>query len=77
MKRLFSPDMYCSLPGPPLSEDSLITTLLSKGVNVAIGTVDAFAVRNTRFEVAWVCHDIYGKVPTLRVCRRHTIQMVE
>lgn len=44
-----------SLPGPPLSEDSLIETLLNKRVNVAITTEDEAAVRNGRFELAWVC----------------------
>jgi len=43
------------LPGPPLSEDSLIERLLAKGVNVAITTEDESAVRNGRFELGWVC----------------------
>src|ERR1700683_1258619 len=42
------------LPGPPLSYESAVTTLLAKGVNVAIGVVDEYTARNTRFDLAWV-----------------------
>lgn len=42
------------LPGPPLSNYSAATVLLDHGVNVAIGVVDEFAARNTRFDAAWV-----------------------
>lgn len=51
--------MSNSLPGPPLSHNSAITELLENGVNVAIGVVDEYAARNTRFDLAWV-----GIVPT-------------
>jgi len=50
------------LPGPPLTQDTGITTLLSKGVNVAIGVVDEFAARNTRFEVGWAALASNGKI---------------
>jgi hypothetical protein len=50
------------LPGPPLSADNLVATLLEKGVNVAIGTVDKFAVRNTRFEIAWIALNSNGRI---------------
>jgi hypothetical protein len=42
------------MPGPPLSHDSAVTALLARGVNVAIGVVDEYAARNTRFDLAWV-----------------------
>jgi len=58
---LYDAELYLSLkwtldrlPGPPLSYDSAITTLLAKGVNVAIGVVDEYTARNTRFDLAWV-----------------------
>ncbi|KAF8630433.1 hypothetical protein AX17_005410 [Amanita inopinata Kibby_2008] len=50
------------LPGPPLSADSLVTTLLQSGVNVAIGVVDESVVRNTRFELAWMALNSNGKI---------------
>jgi hypothetical protein len=42
------------LAGPPITQESLVTALLKAGVNVAIGVVDEYNARNTRFEVGWV-----------------------
>src|SRR6202044_2721795 len=56
------PTLY-SLPGPPLSYDSAVTTLLAKGVNVAIGVVDEYAARNTRFALAWVKISHWSYIP--------------
>jgi len=50
------------LPGPPLTADTAVLVLLSKGVNVAIGVVDEFAARNTRFEISWAALASNGKV---------------
>ena len=44
----------CRLAGPPISPETLVTALLKAGVNVAIGVVDEYNARNTRFEVGWV-----------------------
>jgi len=41
------------LPGPPLSENSTLSTLLSHGVETAIGVSEAWMARNTRLDVAW------------------------
>ncbi|TFK72449.1 hypothetical protein BDN72DRAFT_836217 [Pluteus cervinus] len=45
------------LAGPPLTQKSNVKTLLDAGVNVAIGVVDEFAARNTRFELGWLSLD--------------------
>jgi hypothetical protein len=42
------------LAGAPLTHDNVVMKLLEAGVNVGIGVVDGYAVRNTRFEAAWV-----------------------
>lgn len=47
-------ERFDRLPGPPLSYDSAVTTLLAKGVNVAIGVIDEYSARSTRFDLAWV-----------------------
>lgn len=44
----------CRLAGPPITQESLVTALLKAGVNVAIGVVDEYNARNTRFEVGCV-----------------------
>lgn len=47
--------MYlCRLPGPPISNDTAVLKLVEAGVNVGIGVQDAWAARNTRFDVALV-----------------------
>jgi hypothetical protein len=43
-----------SLPGPPLSRQTSVTTLLKYGVNVALGVTSEYDMRNARFEIAWV-----------------------
>ncbi|KAF8889894.1 hypothetical protein BD779DRAFT_1610936 [Infundibulicybe gibba] len=42
------------VPGPPLSRESTVMSLLAKNVTVAVGVVDESAARNTRFELGWV-----------------------
>lgn len=46
--------MFSRLPGPPLTQDSAITTLLAHGVKVGIGIIEQWSARNTRFDAAWV-----------------------
>ncbi|PFH51276.1 hypothetical protein AMATHDRAFT_142867 [Amanita thiersii Skay4041] len=41
------------LPGPPLSNDTGLITLLQKGVTVGLGIQEAWDARNTRFSVKW------------------------
>lgn len=42
------------MPGPPLTETSAISILLSNNVTVGIGVKDAWSARSTRFDAAWV-----------------------
>lgn len=44
------------LPGPPLSNDTALVTLLDHGVVVGLGIRSAWEARNTRFDVQWVGH---------------------
>ncbi|KII89857.1 hypothetical protein PLICRDRAFT_40029 [Plicaturopsis crispa FD-325 SS-3] len=50
------------LPGPPLSYESSVTTLLSHNVNVAIGVIDEYTARNTRLDLAWAALESDGRV---------------
>ena len=42
------------LPGPPVSNDTALVTLLENNVIVGIGTADAALAAQTRFDLAWV-----------------------
>jgi hypothetical protein len=42
------------LPGPPISNDTALVTLLENNVLVGIGTTDAALAAHTRFDLAWV-----------------------
>lgn len=42
------------VPGPPLTEETSISVLLGKNVTVAIGVLEEWQARNTRFDVGWV-----------------------
>ncbi len=42
------------LPGPPISNDTSLVTLLLNKVVVGIGTADAALAAHTRFDIAWV-----------------------
>ncbi|KAH7908517.1 hypothetical protein BJ138DRAFT_1068672 [Hygrophoropsis aurantiaca] len=50
------------LPGPPLSEESLVMRLLRAGVNVGIGVVDEYNAQNTRFEMTWSAFESGGLI---------------
>ena len=42
------------MPGPPLSNDTALVTLIKHSVTVALGVREAWEARNTRFELQWV-----------------------
>jgi hypothetical protein len=44
-----------SLPGPPLSNDTALVTLIKYSVTVGLGVREAWEARNTRFDLQWVC----------------------
>lgn len=50
------------LPGPPLTKESAITTLLAHGVTVGIGIVEQWSARNTRFDIAWAALESDDKI---------------
>ncbi|KAJ7888524.1 hypothetical protein B0H13DRAFT_2252760 [Mycena leptocephala] len=50
------------LPGPPLSRQTSVMTLLKHGVNVALGVTSEYDVRNARFEIAWAALDADGAI---------------
>ncbi|KAF7778394.1 hypothetical protein Agabi119p4_2739 [Agaricus bisporus var. burnettii] len=50
------------LAGAPLTHDNVVMELLEAGVNVGIGVIDGYAVRNTRFEVAWLALNSFGEI---------------
>jgi hypothetical protein len=51
-------DLKNSMPGPPLSNDTALVTLLRHGVTVGLGVQNAWEARNTRFDIQWVCDRI-------------------
>lgn len=50
------------LPGPPLTNDSAISTLLDHGVTVGIGILEPWSARSTRFDIAWAALESDGKI---------------
>lgn len=42
------------LPGPPLTKDNAVTTLLRHNVTVGIGIEESWSARNIRFDAGWV-----------------------
>ncbi|KIJ61333.1 hypothetical protein HYDPIDRAFT_42737 [Hydnomerulius pinastri MD-312] len=55
-------EMKRILPGPPLTKDTAISTLLRHGVTVGIGTVEPWNARNTRLDVAWAALESDGQI---------------
>ncbi|KAG6372339.1 carbohydrate esterase family 9 protein [Boletus reticuloceps] len=55
-------EMTRILPGPPLTKDSAITTLLAHGVKVGIGILEQWSARNTRFDAAWAALESNGQI---------------
>lgn len=47
-----------SLAGPPLTNDTDLVTLMENGVTVAFGQPEAWAARNSRFDLAWVSYNV-------------------
>ncbi|KAF5347941.1 hypothetical protein D9756_010123 [Leucocoprinus leucothites] len=50
------------LPGAPLTHHGTVMKLLDAGVNVGIGIVDGYDVRNTRFEAAWLAVNSFREI---------------
>ncbi|KAI0050216.1 hypothetical protein FA95DRAFT_1640562 [Auriscalpium vulgare] len=50
------------LPGPPLSNETAITTLLANNVLLGIGTPDAAFAHQIRFDLAWAAADAGGRL---------------
>ncbi|KDQ64250.1 hypothetical protein JAAARDRAFT_64138 [Jaapia argillacea MUCL 33604] len=50
------------LPGPPLSNDTALVTLLEHKVTVALGVRDAWQVQNTRFDLGWAALESNGRI---------------
>ncbi|KIK64860.1 hypothetical protein GYMLUDRAFT_258822 [Collybiopsis luxurians FD-317 M1] len=50
------------LPGPPLTQDSAITTLLAHNVTVGVGVTEAWDARNTRLDVGWAALEAGGTI---------------
>ncbi|KAK2466065.1 hypothetical protein APHAL10511_001707 [Amanita phalloides] len=50
------------LPGPPLSNDTALVTLLEHGVTVGLGVRDAHDARNTKFTVEWAMLESNGRI---------------
>ncbi|KAF8444526.1 composite domain of metallo-dependent hydrolase [Boletus edulis BED1] len=55
-------EMTRILPGPPLTKDSAITTLLAHGVKVGIGILEQWSARNTRLDAAWAALESNGQI---------------
>ncbi|EMD40496.1 hypothetical protein CERSUDRAFT_130402 [Gelatoporia subvermispora B] len=55
-------DDHRILPGPPLSNDTAVVTLLQHGVKVAIGIREGWQAANTRFDAAWTALETNGRV---------------
>lgn len=64
------------LPGPPLTNESAITTLLAHGVTVGIGTAEQWSARNTRFDIAWVCRFSFIKSLAHRMAIRLPLRVL-
>lgn len=62
--------LYSSIQGPPVTEQSLVTTLFVHGVTVGIGHqgvneeayLSAWAARNLRWDAAWVSYSVCDAV---------------
>ncbi|KDQ57532.1 hypothetical protein JAAARDRAFT_35246 [Jaapia argillacea MUCL 33604] len=50
------------LPGPPLSEQSAISLLLSHNVTVGIGIQEKWSARNLFFDIAWAALEAGGRI---------------
>jgi len=50
------------LPGPPLTAETSISTLLAHNVTVGVGVLESWEARNTRFDIGWAALETGGKV---------------
>ncbi|KAF8662710.1 hypothetical protein AX16_001152 [Volvariella volvacea WC 439] len=63
------------LPGPPLTQESIVTTLLAAGVNVAIGVVNEYDARNTRFDLGWLALESNGTLSRAQTLALSTVNL--
>ncbi|KIK81164.1 hypothetical protein PAXRUDRAFT_15392 [Paxillus rubicundulus Ve08.2h10] len=59
------------LPGPPLTQETAISRLVGHGVTVAIGIIESWDARNSRFDIAWAALEAGGKLS-----RKQAIKLV-
>ncbi|EGO25467.1 hypothetical protein SERLADRAFT_437208 [Serpula lacrymans var. lacrymans S7.9] len=50
------------LPGPPLSQQSSVSKLVTNNVTVGIGVVEIWEARNARFDLAWASLEAGGEI---------------
>jgi len=63
------------LPGPPVSNDTALVTLLENNVLVGIGTADAALAAQTRFDLAWATAESNGRVSPERAIGLGTVNL--
>ncbi|KZT35524.1 hypothetical protein SISSUDRAFT_1064386 [Sistotremastrum suecicum HHB10207 ss-3] len=63
------------IPGPPLSADSAISTLLKHNITVGLGTGENWEARNVRFDLAWAALDSGGELSLPEVLKLATVNM--
>ncbi|KAF9227427.1 composite domain of metallo-dependent hydrolase [Gyrodon lividus] len=59
------------LPGPPLTQETAISRLVTHGVTVGIGIIESWDARNSRFDLAWAALEAEGKIS-----RKQAIKLV-
>ncbi|KII92269.1 hypothetical protein PLICRDRAFT_37059 [Plicaturopsis crispa FD-325 SS-3] len=50
------------LPGPPLSSQNAIATLIAENVTVGVGIEEQWSARHTRFDIAWAALESSGAI---------------
>ncbi|KDQ21348.1 hypothetical protein BOTBODRAFT_99933 [Botryobasidium botryosum FD-172 SS1] len=50
------------VPGPPLTEETTVAILLKHNVTVALGILEEWEARNTRFDIGWAALEASGRV---------------
>lgn len=55
-------DQHRILPGPPLSNDTALVTLINHAVTVGLGVREAWQARNTRFDIQWAILESNGRI---------------
>ncbi|KAI9507549.1 hypothetical protein F5148DRAFT_102021 [Russula earlei] len=63
------------LPGPPVTNDTALVTLLANNVLVGIGTVDAALAAQARFDLAWATAESNGRVSPEKALELATVNL--